>query len=546
MSRNDRSGHGAIRCAVYTRKSTEEGLDQAFNSLDAQREACVAYIASQKHEGWTLVDEHYDDGGFSGGSMARPALQDLLKAVAAGEVDVIVVYKVDRLTRSLADFAKIVEILDKQGASFVSVTQSFNTTSSMGRLTLNVLLSFAQFEREVTGERIRDKIAASKAKGLWMGGPVPCGYRVEDRKLVVVEEDAELVRRIFRRYLELGSVTLLAAELESKGIRTPVRISSKGNTQGGAAFSRGMLYHMLRNVLYVGEVAHKGAHFKGQHEPIIERAVFEAAGQLLDGNAHERRMGTSVDHPALLTGLLFTDDGRRLTPTHSNKKGLRYCYYATMAKAETEALSVSKSMVKSLPKSKLIAMRIPAGDIEGLVTAQLKARLQHLAHEAGDEHDQNTQIDRALVQQHIAQVAVSHGAVQIAFTASGTAPARIAAIRAQLICSGKGKTLAIAPDQPDAAQANPDPSLIKLIVKAHLARETLEASGGAPLNAIASKLGYSRDYTLTLLRIAYLAPDITSAVLAGKQPATLNRTRLARISSLPIEWQSQRQMLGFS
>ena len=545
MARNDKSGHGAIphsiRCAVYTRKSTEEGLDQAFNSLDAQREACVAYIASQRHEAWTLVDEHCDDGGFSGGSMVRPALQDLLKAVAAGEVDVIVVYKVDRLTRSLADFAKIVEILDKQGASFVSVTQSFNTTSSMGRLTLNVLLSFAQFEREVTGERIRDKIAASKAKGMWMGGPVPCGYRVEDRRLVVVDEDADLVRMLFRRYLELGSVTLLAAELESKGIKTPVRISSKGNAQGGAAFSRGMLYHMLRNVLYIGEVAHKGALFKGQHEPIIEQTVFDAAGQLLDGNAHERRMGTTVEHPALLTGLLWTDDGRRLTPTHSNKKGLRYHYYATMAKAETAAQSLSKSIAKTKPR----AVRIPAGDIEGLLTAQLKARLQHVANEAGDEHDPITHIDRALVQQYIAQVAVSHDAVEIAFAGSGTAAARTVAIPAQLVRSGKGKTLAIAPDHNAVPQSNPDPSLIKLIVKAHLAREALESSGGAPLNAIASKLGYSHDYTLTLLRIAYLAPEITATILAGRQPNTLNRTRLARISSLPIEWQSQRQMLGF-
>jgi site-specific DNA recombinase len=537
MARNDRLGHGVIRCAVYTRKSTEEGLDQAFNSLDAQREACVAYIASQRHEGWILVDEHYDDGGFSGGSMARPALQDLLKAVDAGEVDVIVVYKVDRLTRSLADFAKIVEILDKQGASFVSVTQSFNTTSSMGRLTLNVLLSFAQFEREVTGERIRDKIAASKAKGMWMGGPVPCGYRVEDRKLVVVDEDAELVRMIFRRYLELGSVTLLAAELENKGIRTPERKSQKGNAQGGAVFSRGILYHMLRNRLYIGEVTHKGERHKGQHEPIIKRAVFEAAGQLLDGNAHERRMGTSIEHPALLTGLLWTEDGRRLTPTHSNKKGLRYYYYATMAKADTAAQSVSKS--------KLRAMRIPAGDIEGVVTAQLKAHLQNLTLEDGHEHCHSIQLDREIVLQHIAGVTVYHDAVEIVFNSSSNSSSQTVTIPAQLIRSGKGKTLAIAPDHGQVVQANPDPSLIKLIVKAHCAREALEASGGAPLSDIASNLGYSRDYTLTLLRIAYLAPDITAAILAGKQPATLNRTRLARISSLPIDWHSQRQMLSF-
>ena len=251
------------RCAIYTRKSTEEGLDQAFNSLDAQREACAAYILSQAHEGWELVNEHYDDGGWSGGNMARPALQQLLADVAAGKVDIIVVYKVDRLTRSLADFARIVEALDKAGASFVSVTQAFNTTSSMGRLTLNVLLSFAQFEREVTSERIRDKVAASKRKGMWMGGPVPIGYRLGNRKLLIDESEAETVRLIFSRYLELASVGALADELAAAGIRTKVRSFANGRSVGGVFFARGSLAQLLQNPVFIGKVGHRGELFDG-------------------------------------------------------------------------------------------------------------------------------------------------------------------------------------------------------------------------------------------------------------------------------------------
>ena len=246
------------RCAIYTRKSTEEGLDQIFNSLDAQREACAAYILSQTHEGWEAIPELYDDGGYSGGSMDRPGLQQLLADAEAGKIDIIVVYKVDRLTRSLADFARIVDILDKKGASFVSVTQAFNTTTSMGRLTLNVLLSFAQFEREVTGERIRDKIAASKARGMWMGGVVPLGYEVRDRKLIIVPEEAERVRHIFARYLELGSVYALQAELVAQGIRTKARTLKDGRAFGNTNFSRGSMYQMLANRIYLGEITHRG------------------------------------------------------------------------------------------------------------------------------------------------------------------------------------------------------------------------------------------------------------------------------------------------
>ena len=272
------------RCAVYTRKSSEEGLDQTFNSLDAQREACEAYIRSQAHEGWKLVKTAYDDGGFSGGTLERPALQRLLADLGRGLVDVIVVYKIDRLTRSLADFARIVETLDRQGASFVSITQQFNTTTSMGRLTLNVLLSFAQFEREVTGERIRDKIAASKRKGMWMGGNLPLGYDVKDRQLVVNEAEAETVRYLFQRYVELGTVAALQTDLKRRAIVSKVWTSSSGKRRGGAGYSRGALYYLLRNTIYVGRIAHRGASYAGQHPGIVPQDLWDRVQALLTEN----------------------------------------------------------------------------------------------------------------------------------------------------------------------------------------------------------------------------------------------------------------------
>ena len=263
-------------CAIYTRKSTEHNLDLEFNSLDAQREACEAYVKSQAHEGWRLVPDRYDDGGLSGASLDRPALQNLLADVGAGRITIVVVYKVDRLTRSLADFAKLVELFDQHGVSFVSITQSFNTTSSMGRLTLNVLLSFAQFEREVIGERVRDKIAASKRKGLWVGGPVPLGYRCIDKKLEIVPEEAEAVRTIFTRYLELGSTGALLAELDRRGIRTKVNGRRDGGRSGGIRFGVGSLAHLLKNRFYIGEITYRGEVHHGEHEPILTRDLFEA------------------------------------------------------------------------------------------------------------------------------------------------------------------------------------------------------------------------------------------------------------------------------
>ena len=362
MSRSERApGRPLVRCAIYTRKSSDEGLEQEFNSLDAQREACAAFVLSQRHAGWASLPGMYDDGGFSGGTMERPALLRLLNDVKARRVNVVVVYKVDRLTRTLADFAKIVEVLDAHDASFVSVTQQFNTTTSMGRLTLNMLLSFAQFEREIAGERIRDKIAASKAKGMWMGGNVPLGYDVRDRKLVVNEVEAETVRSIFRRYAQLGSVTLLRDELNRKGVVSKRRKDKSGRCAGGKSFARGALYTMLQNRLYRGEITHKGKAYPGQHQAIIDAELWQSVQQKLAVNRQGRTLGAGAQEPSLLCGLLIDEDGNRMTPTHAVKSGKRYRYYVS-----TPLITGRRSALES-------GRRFPAGEIEGLVTDRLRA-----------------------------------------------------------------------------------------------------------------------------------------------------------------------------
>ena len=317
------------RCAVYTRKSTEEGLEQDFNSLDAQREACAAFIQSQKHDGWTLLPATYDDGGYSGGSLERPALQRLLADIEAGRIDVVVVYKVDRLTRALSDFAKLVEVFDRRGVSFVSVTQQFNTTTSMGRLTLNILLSFAQFERELIGERVRDKVAASRKKGIWMGGIVPLGYDVKDRKLVVNKAEARMVVDIYRRYLRVKSVNALKAELDAADIRSKRRVRRDGTVHGNQSFSQGALYLLLQNQTYRGEAKHKGNAYPGEHAAIVDKPLWDAVQAVLSENRIERAAGVNTKAPSLLTGLLFDEAGERLTPTWSIKKGTRYRYYVS-------------------------------------------------------------------------------------------------------------------------------------------------------------------------------------------------------------------------
>src|SRR6476661_8504279 len=353
-----------IRCAIYARVSTDQGLEQDFNSLDAQYDASQAYIRSQAHAGWTLLRAKYDDGGFSGGNTDRPALQRLLDDVRAGKIDVIVVYKVDRLTRSLADFAKLVELFDRHNVSFVSVTQQFNTTTSMGRLTLNVLLSFAQFEREVTSERIRDKIAASKRKGIWVGGNLPLGYEMKDGKIAIVEEEAELVRSIFKRYLELGSVNELVRDLRERNIRTKAKRLSTGATRGGIPFGRGALYYLLGNHFYIGEVKYKNEILPGGQPPIMDRALFESVREKsLAQWSHRTIVRNKSDQ--LLAGLLFDDAGHRMIPTHATKAGVRYRYYVSTPFLHGEAKTASARSV----------CRVPAADIEETIIKSLKEYL---------------------------------------------------------------------------------------------------------------------------------------------------------------------------
>jgi DNA invertase Pin-like site-specific DNA recombinase len=341
------------RCAVYTRKSTDEGLDMAFNSLDAQREACEAYVASQRGEGWVLVADRYDDGGYSGGSLERPALKRLLADIQAGKVDCVVVYKIDRLTRALMDFSKLVDLFDKHGVTFVSVTQSFNTTSSMGRLTLNILLSFAQFERELGSERVPDKIAASKRRGLWMGGVVPLGYQVRDRKLVIEDNEAGIVRMIFERFLELGSTALLAKSIAAAGIRG----------RRGKLLNKGSLYKLLANRTYIGEVTHKGAAYPGQHDPIISRKVWDKVRSVLLQSPRARAGRTRAATPALLKGLIYGPTGAAMIPTHTRRGNRLYRYYVSQA--------VLKHGLEACP-----VRRVPAGEIEAAVVNQLRGMLQ--------------------------------------------------------------------------------------------------------------------------------------------------------------------------
>jgi len=557
---------GTKRCAVYTRKSSEEGLEQEFNSLHAQREACEAYIKSQRHGGWSVVLKAYDDGGWSGGSMERPALKMLLADIAEGLIDVVVVYKIDRLTRSLFDFAKIVEVLDANQASFVSITQSFNTTTSMGRLTLNVLLSFAQFEREVTGERIRDKIAASRRKGMWTGGNVPLGYDLVDHKLVVNAVEADQVRRIFTMYNELGSASKVIDALRREGICTKRRISGKGGESGGNPFTRGPLYHLLRNPLYIGMVRHKADLHAGEQERIVAQDVWDQTQIQLASNAHAHRVRHAARHLNLLAGLVFYEDGRRLTPTHSRKRGKAYRYYATV-KADTDASG---------------SIRVPAEDLEGIVRQALLELLrseQRLADEVGARGlsiDETSNVfaeagaiavkietgmaddHRALMLDLISQVVVKQDGVEVQMNRGAladlvgvqpndhisqedlikltmsTVPAQVARGRKMLVGAGPSQV------------ARQDAPLIKAVVRAHhWAGELID--GSAPsIAAIARREGLQRTYVSRHLPLAFLAPDIVGSILAGEQPPTLTVDRLLDGPSLPLVWQEQRVALGIA
>ena len=557
------------RCAIYTRKSTEDGLEQEFNSLDAQREACAAYVLSQRHEGWVLVPGLYDDGGFSGGTLERPGLRALLEEVRANRIDVIVVYKVDRLTRSLADFAKIVDVLDTANASFVSVTQAFNTTTSMGRLTLNVLLSFAQFEREVTGERIRDKIAASKKKGMWMGGVVPLGYDVKDRKLVVNEEEAKQVRLMFERYLELGNVVALQEELVVRGVVSKLRISSGGRQTGGTSFTYGALCHLIQNRTYVGEVHHRGQHYPGEHTGIIDSDLFELAQRQHSANRVARKHGRNIIDPSLLAGLLFDSVGRRMSPKHACKGSRRYRYYVSQA---DPALSNDP------------LMRVPAGEVEKAVVNQLAAAfgdpelLHRLIERYGNEDVPIRQIRgmrddivarllhggkserRSLLPTLLRRVDLHSGRLDLAARvptlneySGGATTSQDARHILELPLTAPISTVRAGREvrllMPPASRANTcrhDAALIALVATAWTARLALTSRAGVSVNEAATGMGLKADYFRVLVRISFLAPDIVSAILEGRQPGLLTRQTLARMTNLPFEWEAQRSTLGFA
>ena len=556
-----------LRCAVYTRKSTEDGLDQAFNSLDAQYEACAAYSLSQCHEGWTLVPDRYDDGGFSGGTMERPGLKQLLADVAAGKVDIILLYKIDRLTRSLADFAKIVEVLDKAGASFVSITQSFNTTTSMGRLTLNMLLSFAQFEREVTGERIRDKIAASKRRGLWMGGPVPLGYDVRDRKLVINAQEAELVRHIMQRYLELGSGPALADELNREGYRTKVQHRSSGPHRGGCIFRRGMLYHLLSNQIYRGKIVNKGEYFDGEHPPIVSQPLWDDVQRLLAFNASGTSRRLKVRQPSLLVDLLIDGEGRAMTPSHATKPGKRYRYYVT----RPDQLDGSP------------AWRAPAFDLERLVCARLAAMLcdqAFLCDLVGGSATQADWFKRAIGEGDLAAATLRSGSAQakaallaalvdrIALRTDGIdialVPSRILstlglpqrddgmdealtiALPATKVRRGHQLRLVIpGPDNIRTLPAQRDEKLVALIADAYAARQCIMAQPDRSIANIASSIGRCRTRLAKLVSLSCLAPDIVTAIIEGRQPSGCNARTLLALD-LPLSWREQRRVLDVS
>jgi len=504
----DKPGKKLFRCAIYTRKSTEHNLDLEFNSLDAQREACEAYIKSQAHEGWRLVHDHYDDGAFSGASLDRPALQQLLTEVQAGKIDIIVVYKVDRLTRSLADFAKLVELFDQHSVSFVSVTQSFNTTSSMGRLTLNVLLSFAQFEREVIGERVRDKIAASKAKGIWVGGSIPLGYTSVNKKLLVVPEEAETVRLIFRRYLELGSIGALIAQLDREGVRTKRQVLSSGKARGGIRFGVGPLAHLLRNRFYIGEVVYRGAIHRAEHEPIVDRSLFEAVQARLSAGTNARQLKLKAS-PSILTGRIFDDRGNRMTPTHSNKQGARYRYYVSHAVLQNRDQRVGS------------VTRVPAHDVESAVTTALCA---HLHTDAGEKLAPLT--DRELIEQHVERVIVRPQTIGIHLLSKAADPSVIeipwagaAAATVKGILNSPSSALAM-------NTANRD-LLLTAIAKARAWIEDLADGRLASFAEIAEREGKVERHIRLLAPLAFVSPKLISTICDGTQSA-IGVTELAK------------------
>ncbi len=548
---------GQLRCAIYTRKSTEEGLDQEFNSLDAQREACEAYIVSQRHEGWLLVPDRYDDGGFSGGSMERPGLKRLLGDVRSGKVDVIVVYKVDRLTRALSDFAKIVDTLDAAEASFVSITQAFNTTTSMGRLTLNVLLSFAQFEREVISERVRDKIAASKAKGMWMGGTVPLGYDVVDRKLIANESEAATVRHIMQSYIDLGSVPALMEDLRVSGIVTKRQTMRDGSSRGGIPFARGPLHHFLKNRIYRGDITHHDKIYPGEHDAIVSAELFDSVQAQLAANIGERRSGKHFRHPSLLAGMIRDASDRPMSPSHAVKAGKRYRYYVSNEAVPAEQSASAKRIpAAALDASVIRAVSLAVADtsllLDGIgdVSARQISRIRQVSlglaeqlkgSRTADVRTRLLAIDlQVIVHADRIEASCSRKRLLALFDPALEilkARSRVSFdVPASLQRRGHEVKLRLEPTGDVSAPR--DPKLVNLIVRAHAAREQLSGADFALPSQARRELA-------RVARASYLAPDIVTAIFEGRQPPSLGARKLERIGNLPICWKEQRLMLGF-
>jgi len=519
----------SVRCAIYTRVSTDQGLEQDFNSLDAQRDAGEAYIRSQAHASWTLIRSQYNDGGYSGGSIDRPALQRLLTDVRARKVDVIVVYKVDRLTRSLADFAKLVELFDGHGVSFVSVTQQFNTTTSMGRLTLNVLLSFAQFEREVTSERIRDKIAASKRKGIWVGGMVPLGYKVKNRKVVTIKSEAEIVRVIFKRYLELGSLNLLMQDLRQRKVLTKVRRLSSGRAVGGNALTRGPLAHLLRNRFYIGEVAFKGEVFPGEQPAILDRKLFEAAQRKLDEQRtnHSTKRATSE---SLLIGRIFDDRGNKMTPSHARKNGKKYRYY------------LSSPLIQGQAERAGSVRRVSAPEVETLVIDAVRKRLK----------DSTAVADGDLVNTYVGRVEVQATRLAIKLARKGDQKANGEADKASFYIPWKKNALRRRREIIVPISAGHDIRPIRsemrvaLVTSIACGRRWLDeiVSGSvADAEEIATREKCGVRQVNMTISLAFLSPTLVKAAIDGRLPRGIG---IARLRDAPAEWSRQHAMLGLA
>jgi DNA invertase Pin-like site-specific DNA recombinase len=508
-----------LRCAIYTRKSTEHGLDQEFNSLDAQRDACEAYIKSQASQGWKALPQPYDDPAYSGGNLDRPALKKLLADIEAGRIDVVVVYKIDRLTRSLADFAKLVEAFDARSISFVAVTQQFNTTTSMGRLTLNVLLSFAQFERELSSERVRDKIAASRRKGKWTGGTVPLGYDGKDKKLVINKTEAETVRAIFRLYLELKSFSKLVAELDRRGIVTKRRSTKVAKYQGGIPFTYGPLAYFLKNRVYLGEVHHGGKWFKGEHEAIIDRATFERVQGLLKSNSQGRKVKRS-DSGALLQGKLYDDRGNLMSPSFSSRNGVRYRFY------------VSSAVLRGRKGSAGSVARVAAEAIEQTIVSALRAR------NPDREVDDSELLDRHLLRAQIGKSAIELSfRLDEALEAAQSRPVRKSVLDDSIVSIPRDPLVQSSdpPQQNGTRPSELDQKLVQALVRAHRWAESLANAEFASVEELAGRVNLHPKVVRSEIRMAFLAPEITDSVLTAG--CSFGLADLRKISAL--SWQKQ-------